>query len=509
MPRAARVVDPSLILLGIPDFREGVAEWNAAFEAHFPALNLALGNLEKMVAATHTVLSSEDLGQKCTTLTYLVLRGLRRIQTEMQVLAVTIVLQPDFHWKRLTPAARKAHLLEGLMRTCLDDPIGCPNYRKFTGDVTLASLEANSGEGFLALLRRYLPDGEVDATGSGCVSFWHPDWTKEAFERLQVAGHGPQVQMYMAQRDQFLTWFLYNTILSAIGTPRPPEIAVKAIGKGFDTTLDWGTIPKRATKKTLNNEKPVYRLARLCDGCRQPEVDGVHFEVCRKCNDKVGRKVFYCSRPCQISHWPNHKKICGKELTPITAQNHSLQTDESLAEAAFLLRRIGPARDGYTRSPALLRQIMYLDATPGRDYVFFTPNGPRPINTIDFVVRLVYRFTIQTAMTTGDVQCIMAVGEMIIPALPDSEAFVEQFVAEYGDAGRLAANFVRAKMGRSPFPSHEETIGRWSGEFLKTGPGSWYAKVVSPTTWTEPVEVPADVRREAIVALREWWPRRS
>ncbi|KAJ7149537.1 hypothetical protein C8R46DRAFT_1125485 [Mycena filopes] len=36
------------------------------------------------------------------------------------------------------------------------------------------------------------------------------------------------------------------------------------------------------------------------------------------------------------------------------------KTDESLAEAAFLLRRIGPARDGYTRSPALLHQIMYL-----------------------------------------------------------------------------------------------------------------------------------------------------
>ncbi|KAJ7186365.1 hypothetical protein C8R46DRAFT_274460 [Mycena filopes] len=499
---------PQKSLPGIPDFREGIEEWNAAFEAAFPSLDLAVGNLEELVTTTRLAsgLASEELARDCTTASYLILRGLRRIQAEMHVLAVTSVLQPNFYWKQLTPAARKAHLLEGMMRTCLDDPVGCPTYRMFTSDVTLASLEANSGEGFLALLRRYLPDGEVNATGSGCISFWHPHWKKEVVEPLRIAGHAPQLQLYMAQRDQFLTWFLYSTVLSTIGTPRPAEIAVKSPGKGFDTTLDWGSIPKRATKKTLNSGEPVYRLAHSCDGCSQPEADGVHFEVCKKCNEKAGRKVFYCSRQCQISHWPNHKKICGKELTPTTAQNHSLHTDESLAEAVFLLRRIDPARDGYTRSPALLRQIMYLDATPGRDYVFFSPNGPRPASTIDFVVRLVYRLTIQTAMTTGDAKCIMALAEMTFPMFP--EAFVEQFVAEYGDPGRFAANFVRANAGRSPFSG--ETVGRWSGEFLKTASGSRYAKIPKTTTvWPEPVETPADVRREAIVALREWWPRRS
>ncbi|KAJ7149538.1 hypothetical protein C8R46DRAFT_1043970 [Mycena filopes] len=192
MPRPSKPAAPDLSGLGIPDFRTGIAEWNAAYEAVFPALNLTVGNLEKVVAAIGLV--SEEVTQSC------------------------------------------------------------PNYRMLTCDVTLGSLEANSGEGFLTLLRQYLRKGEVNTTESGCVSFWHPDWTKEVVERLQTAGHAPQVQLCMAQRDQFLTWFLYNTILSAIGTPRPPEIAVKSLGKGFDTTLDWGAIPRKVTKRTLNSE---------------------------------------------------------------------------------------------------------------------------------------------------------------------------------------------------------------------------------------------------------------
>lgn len=41
-----------------------------------------------------------------------------------------------------------------------------------------------------------------------------------------------------------------------------------------------------------------------CKMCSQKGVTG----VCIKC-----KKVYYCSKECQVKHWPIHKKICKKK----------------------------------------------------------------------------------------------------------------------------------------------------------------------------------------------------
>ncbi|KAJ6543153.1 hypothetical protein B0H19DRAFT_1268313 [Mycena capillaripes] len=292
--------------------------------------------------------------QQTLHLNYDLMRKLSFLQEELRVLAVTSVLQPNFCWKTLTPAARKAHMLEGLLRTCMIEPIYGPHFRMYTCDITLASLETDSGEGFLTLLKKYVPDGAVSIADSSCMSFWHPDWKDEMMTQLKKAGHEVELRMWIAQRDQFLSNFLHNTILSVIGTPRPPEISIMAFGRK-STTVDCDTIPKKPTKKKSEGESPdaapVYRQAHVCDGCGEPEREGVRFSVCRTCNEKKSRKVFYCSRRCQISHWPNHKPICGKEFTIEAVHDPMLQTEASLAEEVFLLRRVGPTSARYTRSP--------------------------------------------------------------------------------------------------------------------------------------------------------------
>ncbi|KAJ7438154.1 hypothetical protein FB451DRAFT_1304167 [Mycena latifolia] len=522
MPRRAEQVPSEMKMPGVPDFRDGIAKWNAAWESLFPALKPLVGDLELLTSPAAQLLPGGM--QEGLRSSHSLLRGTHRTQEELRVLAVTSVLQPNFCWKTLTPAAREAHMLEGFLRCCLNQPHFAPALRMYSCDITLASLETENGEGFLALLRKYVPAGDVSLMEDRCISYLHPEWKEETIERLQRAGREAEVQLSIVLRDTFLTDFLYNTTLSIIGSPRPPEFAYTKNGIQ-SSTLDWGSWSKRPpNKKPTNessNETPVYRLGKICDGCRRPERDNdPRFMVCQKCIQKVSQKVYYCSRACQVSHWPNHKKICGKELTPAAVEIPSIHTEASLADAVFLLERMGPARDGYTRSPALIRQMQYLDAVPTRDYVFFSPTGPKPFMIPLFLLRLVLRLTVQTAMATGDRACIGALTEVVVECFQDdSNAFLAQFVAEFGDVAASKAKAVQAQLdsretatviqpqaqGSTLLTLAGKLIMRWTDEFVRSKVGSRYAIIAN-----EPTERPSvEVARKVITDLREWWPRRS
>ncbi|KAJ7764018.1 hypothetical protein DFH07DRAFT_1059220 [Mycena maculata] len=522
MPRRAERVPGEVKIPGVPDFRDGIAEWNAGWESLFPALKTVVGDLELLTSRRAQFLPSDMQGDLRSS--HSVLRGTHRTQEELRVLAVTCVLQPNFCWKTLTPAAREAHILEGLLRCCLNEPHFAPALRIYSCDITLASLETENGEGFLALLRKYVPAGDVNLMEDRCISYLHPEWKEATVEHLQRSGREVELQLMIVLRDKSLTDFLYNTILSVIGSPRPPEFAYTKNGIQ-SSTLDWGSWSKRPPKKKPNseslNETPVYRLGKICDGCRRPERDDdPRFMVCKKCNQKLSHQVYYCSRTCQISHWPNHKKICGKELTSAAVEIPSIHTEASLTDSVFLLERMGPARDGYTRSPALIRQMQYLDAVPMRDYVFFSRTGPKPLMIPLFLLRLVLRLTVQTAIATGDRACIGALTEVVVECFQDnSNAFLAQFVAEFGDIAAFTAKAVRVQLdsrdpatvikpqaeGYTVFTPAGKLTTCWKDEFLRAKVGSHYAIIAN-----EPTEGPSvEVRRKVITDLREWWPRRS
>ncbi|KAJ7112141.1 hypothetical protein C8R44DRAFT_882544 [Mycena epipterygia] len=146
---------------GGPDFRDGIAKWNAAWEGLFPVLKTVVGDLELLTSRPLAAqfLPGDIQEELCSS--HSILRGAHRTQEELRVLAVTSVLQPIFCWKTLTPAGREAHMLEGFLRCCLNEPHFAPALRMFSCDITLASLETDNGEGFLALLRKYVPAGDV------------------------------------------------------------------------------------------------------------------------------------------------------------------------------------------------------------------------------------------------------------------------------------------------------------------------------------------------------------
>ncbi|KAF7348074.1 MYND-type domain-containing protein [Mycena sanguinolenta] len=492
-------------ILGVPDFRQGIAEWNAAWEAQFPFFDKSIGALESL--PNDTLLRAQGFVQESN---YTIRRSLARAQEQTRVWAMTSVLQPDFCWKALTPAERKTHMLEGLMRTCLGEPDHMPNLRPYTCDITLASLETDNGEGFLNLLRKYVPNRDISVTEDSCISYWHPGWTKEAMQHLEQTGYGTEVQAWIIQRDEFLSSFLYYTIESIVGTPRAPEIVVKYHGsKSTSTTLDWPGTPKRATKATVKSPsgKPtVYCMPRECDGCREPERAGDKFSFCKRCMEKLSRQVFYCSRSCQKAHWPHHKKVCGKAHTPEGTQNPTLHTEQTLADAVFLLRRMGPPRDGFRRSSALLRQMQYLDTSPEINYVFFRPTGPLLLMIPGFLDRLIFRLALQMAMATGDPGCIFALSDVVLPDFQHAPMFVDQFVAEHGYMGERAVKTLQehiAEIGTASTPSR--AVHWWADEFLSSEAGSCYADIA----YKGHLEVPHGVERRVITDLREWWPRRS
>ncbi|KAF8158766.1 hypothetical protein K438DRAFT_1776912 [Mycena galopus ATCC 62051] len=461
--------------LHIPDFRDGIAEWNAAWEAHFPSLQSTMNDLESMVdyiPRSPSMLQKERLDHNFKTLCHL-----HQLQQEMQIWAVTSVLQPDFCWKALTSAEREGHMLEGLLRTCLDEPHRTPMLRPSTCDITLASLEVDGGEGFLTLLKKYIPDGDTSVKEGGLKSYLFPGWMKEIIERCQQKGYSLAVQEYVIDRDNFLCSFLHNTVQSVTGTPRPPEVIVKSHGVK-STTLDWGVIPKRFKNTPNLNATQLYRMARGCEGCQRVEIDGARFGVCKECKDNMSREVFYCSRPCQVAHWSTHKIICGKQLTCDSAalRISTLYTEKAFAEAVFLLRRIGPARDGFTRSPALERQIQFLDGVPSTEYASFSPTGPRQIKITTFISRLIFRLAVETAACTGDAGCIAVLSHTLVRSFQDERRlFIPQFVAEFGDVAASAANAVQALLdGRTTFIGR--TTDQWEAEFLTSEAGSQYAK---------------------------------
>lgn len=112
---------------GVPDFRDGITEWNAAWESLFPAVKMVVGDLELMTSRPAQLLPG-DLQEQLRS-SHSLLRGTHRTQEELCVLAVTSVLQPNFCWKTLTPEAREAHMLEGLLRCCLNEPHFAPALR--------------------------------------------------------------------------------------------------------------------------------------------------------------------------------------------------------------------------------------------------------------------------------------------------------------------------------------------------------------------------------------------
>ncbi|KAJ7844991.1 hypothetical protein B0H14DRAFT_3685124 [Mycena olivaceomarginata] len=250
----------------MPDFRDGIAAWNAAWELSFPFFDSKVRNLETLVE------SNASGEQEKMQWNYNLVRSVRVIQAELRVLAATSVLEPNSCWKTLTPTVREAHMLEGLFRTCLREPVHMPNTRMYTSDITLVSMETDNGEGFLTPLRKYVPN-EASVVEGGSTSYLHPGWTKETIERLENAGHVAGVQIWIALRDSFLDEFSdrcpsfttpfhpsseFLGRLKVTGMNRPHCIGAPAYARAAETEKEmFSTAPEPKTDESATSAADI------------------------------------------------------------------------------------------------------------------------------------------------------------------------------------------------------------------------------------------------------------
>jgi hypothetical protein len=75
--------------------------------------------------------------------------------------------------------------------------------------------------------------------------------------------------------------------------------------EGVYSTLDFGTYKKLA----WGRGQPLTACATCGLGSKHDKEDGVELKVCKGCFC-----VAFCSKKCQVTHWPSHKKECGPSV---------------------------------------------------------------------------------------------------------------------------------------------------------------------------------------------------
>jgi len=74
-------------------------------------------------------------------------------------------------------------------------------------------------------------------------------------------------------------------------------------------------------------------LRKLCERCclDQRHGSGTKFLYCSDC-----REVCYCSKPCQVADWPNHKILCSKRT--------AVKTEKTPASTTKLKQKSKPSK---------------------------------------------------------------------------------------------------------------------------------------------------------------------
>lgn len=106
------------------------------------------------------------------------------------------------HWKAAPEAVRQKHLLEGHVRTsvaCVDADI----YRLFCGDVTLPSLQIDSGRGFLRLVKVYLHD-DLDAPPTTPKTYPYNKSIGPLFPQVELTDDNPMNAVRSIGRDMYV-----------------------------------------------------------------------------------------------------------------------------------------------------------------------------------------------------------------------------------------------------------------------------------------------------------------
>lgn len=154
----------------------------------------------------------------------------------------------------------------------------------------------------------------------------------------------------------------------------------------------------------------------------------------------------FLASTCQKKDWKaRHKPICGKPISLETAANTAVHPPTSKKPENFWedvddLIGIGPAINGYERTPHLVRQISMLNKMPQAEYILFSALGvAHPILLQhNIFLMMLFREARNLAMTKGDSEAIADMCQYLVVRGPSKgnqlnrAGIVAQLSREYG-----------------------------------------------------------------------------
>ncbi|RDB25600.1 hypothetical protein Hypma_006447 [Hypsizygus marmoreus] len=387
-----------------PSYKVDAIAWNAAWE-------------ETMVVQTPFLMSAaRSAFRHCGEATESILlvyrsyyRHLCGLQHDLTLLTTLSMAQGfESQWQATTADVRRDHIVEGHIRVSI---AGLEVHRSLCGDITLASLEESDGAGFLKVLKIYL----------------HDDLSSVPTTPITLPYNGTSGIPLPSDEDIWFTiilldrYFLLYTLQHWKCIPRPVHVKLGKTSFSEDFDTQFMKMMKSIVKPSQVKElKQVMRIGyatsiRTCESCRKPESATMKHMQCKNCAEAQKRRISYCSRQCQKEDWPRHKQFCGKKMTADLARS-IVTTPRQNFDLNPSQIQIGPAVQGYTRSPALVAQVYLLNLNPDIDYLIAGPSGDFAKFTFEGQPKLqkCLRTIRDKAVTTGDRSAAAVLGEFLV-----------------------------------------------------------------------------------------------
>ncbi|KAK7063562.1 hypothetical protein R3P38DRAFT_2819103 [Favolaschia claudopus] len=312
-------------------------------------------------------------------------------------------------------SVREEHILEGLGQSCrLDGGFS----RVFCPELTLPFLQRGGGQGFLDLLRHFTLDDYSQIPKKPIyldTVHWYPvdPAVLNANPELRTAFELADAN-FNVERSYLMSHTMHATmcIFLGLGDPNAPQPPRTEVSRGVAKSKLFGEVAEKimghvygsAGKKEWKREQKEHKAVPI----KKEEPGAQRFMCCRACTDKVGRKVYYCSRQCQRDDWKaRHKQICGKAMTVKECEETANLLPKPEVSAA-ISKLVGPPEKGFKR---LLNEF----GGAGTDYILITRTMRRlRINIEDEGEKNAFRRFRELALSTGERRAVAALGQFLV-----------------------------------------------------------------------------------------------
>jgi hypothetical protein len=151
------------------------------------------------------------------------------VQRDLAEIAVKALAQDDFEkqWTSASKKAREKLILDGIHHACCASG-DMERRRDWCPDVTVETLEAGRGRGYLKMLKLMLPADSVSQTSSELIIVPHP--AIDAMLRMTPAeaqnpAYKHQVEAFRVMRMYFISLAVLNIILGFVSGPSTDDLS--------------------------------------------------------------------------------------------------------------------------------------------------------------------------------------------------------------------------------------------------------------------------------------------